>query len=188
MKRALRIALVATALAVAGVLGVGSLSSVAGAQELDLCAILGAPYCPPGGTTSDNTVLPGGTITIRGEGFTLGETVVVTLFSAPIALGSFIADAKGVVEVEVTIPAGLPLGAHTITMVGQTSGVEVVIPLQIVGATAGGGGGLGLARTGSDTGPVAGIGLGLVAAGGAAAYAARRRAKTPQPQPHSHLV
>ena len=179
MKRVVRIALAITTLGVAGVLGVGSLSSAAGGQEL--CEAFGAPYCPPpGGTASDTTVVPGQTITIRGEGFTPGETVVVTFNSIPVPMGSFTADADGVVEVEVTIPTDAEPGAHTITMVGQTSGVEVVIPIEVVGTAATGGGG-GLARTGSDTGPLVGIGLGLVAAGGAAAYAARRRAETAHP-------
>ncbi len=187
MKRALRIALAITTLGVAGVLGVGSFSSAAGAQELDLCALLGAPYCPPGGSGSSSSVARGGTLTIRGEGFTPEEPVDVTLFSTPVPLGSFTADSKGVVEVKVTIPASTAPGAHTITMVGRTSGVEVVIPVTIVAATAAGGSrGGGLARTGSDVGPLAGIGLGLVAAGGAAAYATRRRGETVQPP--SHLV
>ena len=173
MKRVLRIAIAVATLSVAGV-SVGVASPV-GAQELDLCALLGNPYCPPGEASSD-TVVQGGSIKIHGEGFDPGETVDVTICSPPVPLGSFTADADGVLDATVTVPATVDPGTCTIVMAGQLSGHEVEVTVEVLAASTGGGGGL--ARTGSDAGPLVGIGAGLLAAGGAAAYAARRRAAT----------
>jgi hypothetical protein len=125
VKRALRTTFVIATLGVFGAIGVGPLASVAGAQELDLCALLGDPYCPPDGTGSgtSDTVVPGGSITVHGEGFLAGETVDITLRSTPIPLGSFTADADGEVTATVTIPADAEPGTHTIVMYGLTSHV-----------------------------------------------------------------
>ena len=177
MKRGLRTSLVAATLGVAGVVGFGSVASAAGAQELDLCALLGDPYCPPPVDGGDATVPAGGTLPIHGEGFLPGETVDVTICEPPISLGSFIADENGVVDATVTIPASIPPGTCDLVMSGQTSHNTVVLSVTITAAPASGGGGA-LAATGSETTPLVGIGLGLLAAGGVAAFAARRRATT----------
>ena len=79
-----------------------------------------------------------------------GETVDVTLHSTPISLGSATADADGGVVKTVTIPADVEPGVHSIEMVGQTSGVEVAVEVEVLpadGAAAGG-----LPATGSASG------------------------------------
>ena len=52
----------------------------------------------------------------------------------PISLGSATADADGGVVKTVTIPADLEPGVHTIELVGQTSGVEVAVDVEVLPA------------------------------------------------------
>ena len=88
----------------------------------------------PGATASASSVIAGGSVTISGVGFAPGETVDVTLHSTPVALGSFTADDAGAVEAPVAIPAVHRAGVHTIELVGQTSGVEASVEIEVVAA------------------------------------------------------
>ena len=78
------------------------------------------------------------------------------------------ADANGVVTVELTVPAGTPLGNHTLAYDGA-QGTHVEVPLQLTAD------GKALASTGaSTTGPLVTGGLLLAAGAGALAIGCRR--------------
>ena len=100
---------------------IGTVAPVSAGLEEVACP---AVVVEPGATASAASVIAGGSVTISGVGFAPGETVDATLSSTPVALGSFTADAAGTVEAPVVIPAYIEPGMHTVTLVGQTSGVE----------------------------------------------------------------
>ncbi|WP_050723299.1 choice-of-anchor G family protein [Microbacterium sp. GCS4] len=108
--------------------------------------------------------------TAIGTGFQPGETVTGLMTSAPLALGSRIANAQGEVTFTWTIPADTDLGTHTVTLTGATSGA-VSTTFQVVAS--------GLATTGGDvqTGWVALAAL-LLLMGLGAVRLGRRRAQT----------
>lgn len=142
----------------------------ASAQGLDLCDLLGDPYCPPdvggGDITCSGAAPVGGTGSCSVGGVDVGDDVTATLtcgsdYSAVVFQGT-------VTEVPFSfsfdVPADAPAGPGTISVAGAT------FPFECTGAA--------LARTGSDVGPLIGIGGGLVAVGLAAALGARRRLRT----------
>ncbi|AEV84032.1 hypothetical protein ACWT_3010 [Actinoplanes sp. SE50] len=87
----------------------------------------------PAGT--DNTVAPGGTVTITGEGYAPFSTVTVIIYSSPLNLGTATADAQGRISVTVTIPSGLPIGDHSIVASGvDKSGNALVRRLDVKAA------------------------------------------------------
>ena len=79
--------------------------------------------------------------TAVGTGFEPGEVVTGLMNSAPLALGTQVADARGEVTFTWTIPASTDLGGHTVTLTGPESG-SVIGTFQVVAD--------GLAGTGSD--------------------------------------
>ncbi len=143
--------------------------SSSSAQGLDLCDLLGDPYCPPDvddGTITCNGAAPvGGTGTCTVGGVDVGDEVTATLtcgdYSAVVFQGT-------VTEVPFSfsfdVPADAPAGSGTISVAGAT------FPFECSAAA--------LARTGTDVGPMIGIGGALVAIGLAAAFGARRRLHT----------
>ncbi len=134
------------------------------------------------------------------KGFQPGETVAFYLHSEPMFLGTAVADANGVARLMATIPAGAPVGTHTVIATGGTTGrwatlsVTLAVPVEtpvavpvvnpvapaapvaaapVVVADAPAVGDT-LAVTGSQTGPLmAGAWL-LLLAGGALLIVARR--------------
>ncbi|MEU8819648.1 fibronectin type III domain-containing protein [Actinoplanes sp. NPDC048796] len=88
-----------------------------------------APITPPGlpanvppTLTTDqgplSLVLPKQEITLTGSGFAPNSTTKVTLYSAPIELGTVTTDANGAFALTVAVPAGVPAGGHTILAQG----------------------------------------------------------------------
>ena len=162
---------IVAALAIGTLFTVGAFAwaPTAEAQGLDLCDLLGDPYCPPsvdpGGITCTGAVAPGSSGNCSLDNVDVGDDVTATLscgdFSAVVFQGT-------VTEVpfsfDFTVPDGAPAGPGSITVAGAT------LPFTCSGAA--------LARTGSDIGPMIGIGAGLVAVGLAAAFGARRRLRT----------
>ena len=69
--------------------------------------------------TTGAAAAPGQKVVKVLKGFKANELVTVVLHSDPVALGTFKADANGVVTVEFTVPAGTPLGQHTIAYDGD---------------------------------------------------------------------
>jgi len=122
----------------------------------------------------------GGSTKVFGYGFAPGASLQAFLCSTPVPLGTVVADSAGNVEATLGIPAGTPLGVHTIAVVGAAAagGSQVAyaaIEVTAAGAVAGGAITGNLPTTGSDPGMYVGIGAGLVLLGSAAVFGARRR-------------
>jgi titin len=121
---------------------------------------------------SSSTVAPGKTVTVTGTGYAPGSSVSVVIYSTPQVLTTIIADASGNFSVQVTIPAGLAAGSHTLVASGvDASGVlrYVTLPVTVTSS-----GTAALAYTGADVGLPAIGGLVAVAVG-AGLLVARRR-------------
>ncbi len=142
------------------------------AQGLDLCDLLGDPYCPPdtgnGSITCTGSGAPGSSGTCTVGNVDVGDDITATLvcgdYSATVFSGT-------VTEVPFTfafqVPDDAPVGNCTIQVAGAS------LPFSVVTSS--------LARTGSDTAPLLAIGGGLVAVGLAAAFGAKRRMRTAEP-------
>jgi hypothetical protein len=80
---------------------------------------------------------PGQTMDLVADGFQPGETVAFYVHSDPVYLGTAVADAHGIARLTATIPADLPVGAHTVIATGGTSGrwAQLAIELAVPGAT-----------------------------------------------------
>ncbi|QXG76880.1 hypothetical protein KUM42_04905 [Modestobacter sp. L9-4] len=118
--------------------------------------------------TTGNAAAPGQKVVKVLKGFKPFEKVTVVLHSAPVVLGEFTADANGVVTVEFTVPAGTPLGNHTLAYDGSM-GTHFEEPLQLTAD------GKALAYTGASIAmPLMG-GSVLLAAGAGAMVIGRRR-------------
>lgn len=63
----------------------------------------------------------GATITVSFGGFTPNEKVQIVLFSDPILIGNFPADAAGTLTQSFQLPSDLPAGAHTVQLTGWES-------------------------------------------------------------------
>lgn len=70
---------------------------------------------------SSGVVGAGSSITITAEHLVPGETYEFTLHSTPVPLGSAVASVYGSVSLTTTIPAGVPLGAHTVTIAAASA-------------------------------------------------------------------
>lgn len=154
--------------------------SPASAQGLDLCDLLGDPYCPDGGdggasgavTSAPTTVTPGQTSNCVIDDVGAGSSVTATFFSDPVVV--FQGEATGAAfGFGFATPNNAALGAHELEVTYQLANGDTVtrtVDYRVVSSS--------LARTGSDIGPMVGIGGGLVAIGFAAALTARRRLRT----------
>lgn len=63
----------------------------------------------------------GDAITVSFSGFTPNEKVQVVLYSDPVLIGNFPADAAGTLTQSFQLPADLPAGAHTVQLTGWDS-------------------------------------------------------------------
>jgi hypothetical protein len=119
-------------------------------------------------TTTGSAAAPGQKVVKVLKGFQPGEKVTVVLHSAPVEVGVFTADANGVVTIEFTVPAGTPLGTHTLVYQGDAGTYfEEALVLTADGKA--------LAYTGASIAmPLIG-GSVLVAAGAGALLVTRRR-------------
>lgn len=120
------------------------------------------------------TATPGAKITKVIAGFQPHEVVTLTLHSTPVVLGTFTADAAGVVTATFTLPAGTAAGEHHLVFEGD-EGTHFVTALTVAAAAAPVASGSELAYTGADIAvPLVG-GIVLVAAGAGAVVVGRRR-------------
>ena len=145
--------------------GIGTVAPVDAGLDDVTCPAVPAPPVVPSVHASVGSVVAGGSVTLTAVGFLPGETVDVTLHSAPISLGSAKADAEGGLVTTVTIPADVEPGVHSIELVGETSGVEVAVEVEVLpaeGAAAGG-----LPATGSASGELTVAAALLIALGAA---------------------
>lgn len=86
----------------------------------------------PNGTTITNpATTPGGTVSIKSNGWQSNSTVKVTLHSDPVALPDLTADATGNVNATITIPATTPVGAHTLELTGKKTDGTTRTPVNI---------------------------------------------------------
>ena len=63
----------------------------------------------------------GDTITVSFSGFTPNEKVQLVLYSDPVLIGNFPADAAGTLTQSFQLPSDLPAGAHTVQLTGWES-------------------------------------------------------------------
>jgi LPXTG-motif cell wall-anchored protein len=118
--------------------------------------------------TPDAAAAPGEVRMLKLTGYTPGEKVTLVLHSTPKTIGTFTADAHGVVNAKFIVPAGTPAGNHTLK-VTRADGSVVSYPVTVAAA------GKRLADTGADvTGLLVG-GAALVLGGAGALVIARRR-------------
>lgn len=149
------------------------------------------PEVKPALTLSAGSIRAGKDITVSGTGFTPGAVITFELHSDPITLGTLTADADGVLQGALRIPATAPAGAHTLVALSGTT-VLASTPLTVTaaagtgGQTGGGvaspGGGAAtpggqLATTGADA-PVALLALGVILAMMGGLLVRRRRVES----------
>ena len=145
------------------------------------------PEVKPTLTLSAGSIRAGKDITISGTGFAPGATIAFELHSDPITLGTLTADADGVLQGALRIPASAPAGAHTLVALSGTTvlastaltvtaaaGTGTGSGGQTGGATAPGGG---LASTGADT-PIAIVAIGVLLAVMGGMLVRRRRVES----------
>jgi LPXTG-motif cell wall-anchored protein len=100
-------------------------------------------------------------------GFQPGEKVTLVMHSTPVVLGTFTADAQGVVTAAFALPAGAVAGTHTFVYEGDM-GTYFQESFTVTGGEQ-------LARTGADVTVPVTVGLGLVLTGAGALVVSRRR-------------
>jgi hypothetical protein len=106
---------------------------------------------PGGVTASPSSVAPGGTVKVNSALWQASSEVTVILHSDPVTLATLTADATGLVDGNVTIPAATAVGAHTLELAGTGSTgspKSVSTPLTVTAASSGGG--TGGTSTGGD--------------------------------------
>jgi uncharacterized delta-60 repeat protein/uncharacterized repeat protein (TIGR02543 family) len=122
-------------------------------------------------TLSVASVPAGDQVTILGEGFVPGELVTGVVHSDPIALGTEVADAGGVVRFVFTVPAGFAPGLHTAVLTGAITGTLSATFTVTAPATTGS-----LAATGGADLTMPVVFAALLVLAGIAVLARRRRA------------
>lgn len=125
-------------------------------------------------TTAAAPAVPGKQVTKVLKGFKPGEKVTVVLHSTPQVLGTFTADANGVVTATFTVPAGTVVGDHTLVFEGNL-GSYYQETFTVAASTAVTPAGSNLAYTGADVAVPLALGGALVLAGGGALFVSRRR-------------
>lgn len=86
---------------------------------------------------STSTVSAGGMIDVTAAGLTAGGTYEIVLHSAPVALGTAVADSTGALALTgATIPADTPVGQHTVTVaaVDEPANVQASAALTVTSA------------------------------------------------------
>ncbi|MFY1634948.1 hypothetical protein ACN27F_17025 [Solwaraspora sp. WMMB335] len=139
----------------------------------------------------DATLHPGDQLSCTGTQFVAGEQVAVTLDPGSRGVGTVTADSQGRASHQLSLPADLGAGRHTLTFTGQTSRTTASYSFRVtIVATLPVGGGSGLPRTGADVLRLVGAGIALVVVGGVVAVSGRlgtrrraRRRPTGMPRP-----
>ena len=101
-------------------------------------------------------------------GFKPFEVVTLTLHSTPQTVGTFTADANGVVTASFVLPAGTPVGSHDLVFEGNM-GTYFQQPIRVAASSAE------LAYTGASVGMPLALGAGLLLVGTGALVVSRRR-------------
>jgi hypothetical protein len=99
--------------------------------------LVAAPGCTDcAAIDNGDTLRSGQQLTLRYTGFQPGERVTLVMHSTPLTLGTFTADASGVVTARFTLPASAETGAHTLTFSGSVSG-DREVPFRLAAASSG---------------------------------------------------
>jgi LPXTG-motif cell wall-anchored protein len=123
----------------------------------------------PGGTGS---VVKGQKVTLHGTGYAPNSLVSVLIYSTPQVLTTVMTDSSGSFTVQVTVPAGLPDGHHTLVAAGADPSGNMrylTLPVTVTAGSAE------LAYTGASVLTPALAGLGALVLGGGLLVVSRRR-------------
>jgi LPXTG-motif cell wall-anchored protein len=166
---------VAQGLSALALAGLSSFALVGTAHAEGDC---GDVYPPPAtclpATANKTTVGAGGTVSGSFQPVEPNSSGPIQLYSTPQTLGTYQANAAGVVNYTVTIPKSTPAGAHTLAFPATApGGVPVTFTVDINVTAAGTGNGLPL--TGGQIGAASVLAVGLVGGGTLAVIASRRR-------------
>jgi hypothetical protein len=139
-------------------------------------------YPPAGPTAVANSAVvgPGGTLTLTGQSWLPGSQVTLTLFSAPVDLGTATVAADGTWSKTVTIPASTPPGNHSIVIKGldangQPATQTVALTINAAGSSAVPSSSSAFAFTGSNAVGMTFIGAAVLMVGAVLAIITRRR-------------
>jgi hypothetical protein len=131
---------------------------------------------PSSVTVSDGVVEPGQTVKTSAQIFTPGATVTFTFFSAPINLGTAVADANGVATLEFKVPTGVEAGTHRIEASGLGANGQPLTVTTTIQVAAAGAGASGLPTTGSsNSGSLTQVAVGVMVFGGLMVVMANKR-------------
>lgn len=127
---------------------------------------------PGGGAGSHGSVVKGQKVTLHGSGYAPNTLISVLVYSTPQVLTTTTTDGSGSFTIEVTVPAGLPDGNHTLVASGADPSGQIRymnLPITVTGGNAE------LAYTGASVLTPALAGLGALVLGGGLLMASRRR-------------
>jgi titin len=126
----------------------------------------------PSGAGSTGSVVKGQQVTVHGTGYAPNSLVSVLVYSTPQVLTTTMTDGSGSFTVQVTVPAGLPDGRHTLVASGADSSGHLrylTLPITVTAGSAE------LAYTGASVLTPALLGLGALVLGGGLLVVSRRR-------------
>lgn len=130
------------------------------------------PLAIPSGTGSTGNVVKGEKVTLHGTGYAPNTVISVLVYSTPQVLTTTTTDGSGSFTVEVTVPAGLPDGHHTLVAAGADPSGHMrylTMPITVTAGRAE------LAYTGASVLTPALLGLGALVLGGGLLMVSRRR-------------
>lgn len=130
-----------------------------------------APATTGAAVVSTPIAVPGGVVTVSGDGFLPNSPVQVVVFSSPQLLAIVNADGAGHIVAQVTLPSNLAAGAHTLQLQGANpdgTGRVLSVPITITSNNA-------LGVTGAPVSTATALGIICIAFGLVLVYLSRRR-------------
>lgn len=176
--RGIKVAVVTIGLSTALTGTAVGLAGPAGAAPKSGCSQGNYPPAAAQIALSRSRATVGMTISFDARCFKGDDKVTATVYSKPMQVGQYSANANGVVTGSFTVPAVSP-GRHTLRLVGtdgtQASAGFTVVPASAASAIPTSSDPSSLAFTGSDMAKTGGLGALLLLGGGALVIAAKRR-------------
>jgi titin len=130
------------------------------------------PLAVPSGPGATGSVVKGQKVTLHGTGYAPNSLISVIVYSTPQVLTTVTTDSSGSFTVQVTVPAGLPDGHHTLVAAGADPSGHMrylTLPITVTAGSAE------LAYTGASVLTPALAGLGALVLGGGLLMVSRRR-------------
>ncbi|MEP6599503.1 MAG: hypothetical protein ABJB98_08680 [Actinomycetota bacterium] len=121
----------ATAQGLTGLVDGGSLAKVSATG-----AATGVSMFAPSSRLTAGTVGAGGKLTVTGYGFAAGELVDVVLHSSPTTVGGATVAPDGGATLTFNLPRSASAGAHTVEMIGRSSGLSASSAVTITAPSA----------------------------------------------------